>query len=156
MPTIYTTKTMIVLFWLHPHIWNKSLMYLRKMKQNAFFTEMLYLPNSWTTSRHRARKWNKTHIWTIPKNETNHLFYCFLENETKRICIQLSWNHLPYPLLFSRKWNKTFSPSSRQKTNEHTPHSKKSNKTPWIWNYWKMKRNVLHCDIYMSIRVYPS
>ena len=112
---------MIVISRLHPHIWNKLLMYLRRWNKNAFPTGLLYFIHSWTTSRHRAKKWNKTHIWTIPKNETNHLFYCFLENETKRICIQLSWNHLPYPLLFSRKWNKTFSPSSRQKTNEHTP-----------------------------------
>ena len=97
----------------HPHIWNKSLMYLRKMKQNAFFTGLLYFIHSWTTSRHRARKWNKTYIWTILRNETNHLYYCFLENETKRICIHPSRNHLPYPLLFSRKWNKTLSSQSR-------------------------------------------
>ena len=121
---------MIVLFWLHPHIWNKSLMYLRKMKQNAFSTEMLYLPNSWTTSRHRARKWNKTHIWTIPKNETNHLFYCFLENETKRICIQLSWNHLPYPYCFLENETKR----------SHRQADRKQMSLP---PFWKIKQNIL-------------
>ena len=146
---------MIVLFWLHPHIWNKSLMYLRKMKQNAFTTGLLYFIHSWTTSRHRARKWNKTYIWTIPKNETNHLFYCFLENETKRICIQLSRNHLPYPYCFLENETKR-SHHQADRKQMSLPHSEKSNKTSWIWHYWKMKRNVLHYDIYMSIRVYPS
>ena len=96
---------MIVLLWLHPHIWNKSLMYLRKMKQNAFPTGLLYFIHSWTTSRHRARKWNKTHIWTIPKNETNHLFYCFLENETKRSHYQADRKQMSLPPFWKIKQN---------------------------------------------------
>lgn len=102
----------------------------QKMKQNA------YMDNSekWNKSSILlfSRKWNKTYLHTAILKSFTLPPYCFLENETKRSHHQTDRKQMSLP------------------------HSEKSNKTSWIWHYWKMKRNILHYDIWISIRDYPS